>query len=274
MLKHRILTALVLIPTVVGGVFLLPTEIFALALTFFVYVGATEWAALIGFKTQGERHVYAGLVTILLLPTYVMVADDRVVWIWLVAALWWLASVFLLARYRGETGISAASRPYHFFLGIVLLVPTWAGLVFLHQQPDDGPWLVLFLMVLIWVADSGAFFVGRQFGKHKLAPFVSPGKTVEGAIGALIATALYSTYGAYMFGYRGGEWVLMVVICAVIVIYSIVGDLVESLFKRRAGMKDSGTIFPGHGGVLDRIDSMTSAAPLFALAYWWLEYGW
>jgi phosphatidate cytidylyltransferase len=253
---------------------MLPTEFFALALTFFVYVGACEWAALIGFKNRVEHHVYAALVSILLLPAYVLLSDDRVVWIWIIAALWWFSSIFLVFRYRGETGVSSSRRPFHFFLGIVLLVPTWTGLVFLHQQPDDGPWLVLFLMVLIWVADSGAFFVGRKFGKHKLAPFVSPGKTVEGAIGALIATGLYSTYGAYKFGYRGDEWVLMVVICAIIVVYSIVGDLVESLFKRRAGMKDSGTIFPGHGGVLDRIDSMTSAAPLFALAYWWLEYGW
>jgi phosphatidate cytidylyltransferase len=119
--------------------------------------------------------------------------------------------------------------------------------------------------VLIWIADTAAYFTGKAWGRRKLASRVSPGKSCEGVLGALAATSVFSVIGAFWVGFDPGEAVLFLLVCNVTVCFSVVGDLVESLFKREAGLKDSGSILPGHGGILDRIDSLTAAGPVFVL---------
>jgi phosphatidate cytidylyltransferase len=151
-----------------------------------------------------------------------------------------------------------------FVSGLLVLIPAWAGLVWIHQL-SRGPYLVLFLLVLIWIADSGAYFAGRRWGRRKLAPLVSPGKTREGAYGALAGGLLWGGVLAALYGVSVPQQGCLVLLCLLTVVASIVGDLYESLSKRERGVKDSGSLLPGHGGILDRIDSLTAAAPVFAL---------
>ncbi|HNJ85279.1 MAG TPA: phosphatidate cytidylyltransferase, partial [Agitococcus sp.] len=153
--------------------------------------------------------------------------------------------------------------------GLILLIPAWAGLTDLHQA---SPWWLLYVFCLVWGADTGAYFAGRKFGKHKLAPSVSPGKTIEGFVGGLITTSMLIVAVAIYRDLSAIRFVAFVGLSLLTVLASVLGDLLESMVKRQAGVKDSGNIFPGHGGALDRIDSLTAAAPLFALG-WWLAGG-
>jgi phosphatidate cytidylyltransferase len=152
--------------------------------------------------------------------------------------------------------------------GLVVLVPAWVGMArLLKVEGGNGEELFLFLLVLVWAADIGAFFAGRRFGRVKLAPKVSPNKTWEGVLGGVIAGLLAAAAGAVWFGFSPTSFVAL---CAAVVLASIVGDLTESMFKRFAGLKDSGKMLPGHGGVLDRIDSVTAAVPFYVLGLGWL----
>jgi phosphatidate cytidylyltransferase len=153
----------------------------------------------------------------------------------------------------------------------VVLVPAWWALVALHGVSPSGRYYLLFLLVLVWVADSAAYFSGRLWGTNKLAPRISPGKTWEGVWGALIAGLVLGVLGVILFGVQGSRWVAFVALCAATVAFSILGDLAESAFKRQSGLKDSGQLLPGHGGILDRVDSLTAAAPVFMLGLWSLE---
>ncbi|MDH5258746.1 MAG: phosphatidate cytidylyltransferase, partial [Gammaproteobacteria bacterium] len=183
---------------------------------------------------------------------------------------WWLVQIAQLSSYAGETGIEADKSLENLWTGVALLVPTWASLVFIHQDATNGPQLVLFLMILIWSADSGAYFSGRKFGKNKLAPLVSPGKTKEGAYGAFAASGIVAFIGGIWLELGFFQFIFFMVLSMVVVVFSIGGDLLESVYKRKAEIKDSGTLLPGHGGVLDRIDSLMSASPVFALGIWLL----
>ena len=151
------------------------------------------------------------------------------------------------------------------------MLSTWLALVVLHSRPDQGPHWVLYLLVLVWVADSGAFFAGRQFGRTRLAPKVSPGKTWEGVLGGLTACALFAFGYAHYLELQGAVLTGFVLVSLVTVLFSVAGDLLESLLKRQRGVKDSGTLIPGHGGILDRIDSLFAAAPVFLLGLRWIE---
>jgi phosphatidate cytidylyltransferase len=154
-------------------------------------------------------------------------------------------------------------------MGLILLIPAWSGLVDLHKA---SPWWLMYLFTLVWGADTGAYFAGRALGKNKLAPAVSPGKTIEGMVGGLVLTmGIMVAVGIYR-ELPGLRFVAFAGLSLLTVLASVLGDLVESMVKRHAGVKDSGNIFPGHGGALDRIDSLTAAAPVFALG-WWLSGG-
>ncbi len=167
---------------------------------------------------------------------------------WWALALLWIA-VAPASVNRGRAAVA----------GLFALVPVWLALVRLHAQ---GPQLMLFLLLLVVAADIGAYFAGRALGKHKLAPRVSPGKTWEGVGGGLVAAALMAAFGVWWFSM---DTVPFMALCILVAIASVVGDLTESMFKRHAGLKDSGTLLPGHGGVLDRVDSVTAAAPVFLI---------
>jgi len=156
-------------------------------------------------------------------------------------------------------------------VGILVIVPAWAALTTLHASCERGPILTLMLLVVVWLADSGAYFAGRQWGKTKLAPAISPGKTREGVYGGLLSSLVFAAVagGLYSGSFR---WTLMYMLVAgIAVMFSVAGDLLESLMKRHSGIKDSGNIIPGHGGIFDRIDGLVAAAPMFLIGFLWLD---
>lgn len=272
MLRNRVLTALVLIPFVVAGVLKLSPAALSGVLAGVMLLGAWEWSALSGLQRRGGRLLYVASVAVLLLLGGQLTAQPGGEALVLAAGgLWWLAALAWVVRYQLSGGVrpvmpAAAQRGW---IGFAVLVPAWAGLSALHAM---APSLLLYLLVLIWAADTGAYFAGRRFGRRKLALHVSPGKSWEGvAGGALLASAVALACGALLFGFAGTRLGLFLALSVVTVFVSVLGDLFESLIKRYTGVKDSGTLLPGHGGVLDRIDSLTAAGPLFAIGMLGLE---
>lgn len=262
MLKQRIITAIVLALGMIALVLILPTTGFGLALLIVVLLAAWEWAQLAGLVRSRDRLLYSGAVLVLILGAWPLLDRSGVVSSLLVLmAISWIVAVGWLWRYtqhldRHDSAVVVAGA------GLIALTGPWVALVVLHGQ--FGPGYVLFLLLLVATADSGAFFAGRRWGKHKLAPLISPGKTWEGVLGGGVATIGVGLGGAVVFD-LSRQWFGFVVVCMVTVGFSIVGDLFESMLKRQRGLKDSGSLLPGHGGVLDRVDSLTAAAPLFLL---------
>jgi phosphatidate cytidylyltransferase len=261
-LCRRTVTALLLGPLVIGAILWLPTDAFAIFFGCVVLGGAWEWCALAGLPRLRHRVSYAVAVLIVMLGLWLMPAVRQ--WLVAVAVVWWAVqavALFRVSAIEPKDGPETRLLP----VGLLVLVGPWAALVNLHQQGSAGPRLVLFLVLMIWAADIAAYFVGRRFGRVKLAPMVSPGKTREGVYGALAAAFL----GGLLLGWVESLGTLGILIaalvCAITVLLSVVGDLYESLLKRRRGLKDSSNLLPGHGGLLDRIDSVTAAAPVFAL---------
>lgn len=262
MFKTRVITAAILLPLFVGGIFFLDPIWWSAALIPLVLAGAWEWATLV--KLQGiARWGYCALVvatgTGILSMAYSFDAPEaihRVLWI---SVLFWIfcVPIWLWRKWSiGHVLLSLAA-------GWILLVPTWIALVILQRVP----WILLAVLGIVWVADSAAYFAGRKWGRRKLAPAISPGKTWEGVFGAGIAVAVYHAlvwnFGLGKFAPESGAYAIALV--AVLFPLSIAGDLFESLVKRQAGVKDSGRLLPGHGGVLDRIDALTSTLPLAAV---------
>lgn len=268
MLKQRIITALVLLPIALGGFFFLEGGAFALFIGAVVSLGAWEWARLAGLVEQSRRIVYAVAVAVLLLVLHLL--PMMAPWVLLLGVAWWLVAVWLVMNYP-DSSRYWDGPPGRLAIGLLILLPAWQGLVLIKQWPLANG-LILAVMVLIWGADIGAYFSGKTFGKRKLAPRVSPGKSWEGLIGGLLAS-LAITLGVGLYrGWSAVELLSALGGAALVVLISVVGDLTESMFKRQSGMKDSSNLLPGHGGVLDRIDSLTAAIPLFAVLLW--AYGW
>ena len=273
MLKHRILTAAILVPLVIWGIFALPTQNLAYVLAGVVGIGAWEWTRLVGIRNFTFRGLYVVLILAIQFILMEYITNDQVLDLALiVSGAFWVLAIFLIVTYRGQKGVSKSILPINLLVGVILLIPTWLALLTLHGRIIDGAHWLLFGLSLVWVADSGAYFVGKKFGKNKLAPQVSPGKSLEGAFGAVVATVIYSLVaGIFWLGIPDSKLPVFLILCAVVVVVSIEGDLLESLYKRRVGVKDSGNILPGHGGVLDRIDSVMAAAPIFVLGTRLLE---
>jgi len=257
-LRKRILTAAVLIALLLAILLWLPQWVAIVVWTVLVLFGAWEWSAFLLLVAPLARLAYVVLVGLLLWVAWRLSASpggrDLVL---TGAVLWWLAALawIVLAPRRVSPWSAAAA-------GLLALVPAWVALVRLRLAHPQGAQWVLFALLLVWLADIGAFFCGRRFGRVRLAPEVSPGKTWEGVLGAFAVSALVAAVGSHWFQVR---LLVFLPVCLAAVGFSIVGDLTESLLKRYAGMKDSGSIFPGHGGVMDRIDSLTGAAPALLL---------
>jgi len=269
MLKQRIITALVLLPFALGGFFLLDGGLFALFIGAVVSLGAWEWARLAGFTAQVQRVAYAALVAVLLFALYLLPALAP--WVLSLGVLWWALATLLVLGYPASSRYWAQA-PVRLLIGLLILLPAWQGLVLFKQWPEAN-WLILAVMVLVWGADIGAYFSGRRFGRRKLAPRVSPGKSWEGVFGGLLATLLICLLVGLYRGWSTLDLFLALAGTAVVVLVSVVGDLTESMFKRQSGVKDSSNLLPGHGGVLDRIDSLTAAIPLFAALLWLAGWG-
>ncbi len=271
MLKDRVVTAILLLAGLLGAVFLLPAAGWMVLCAALCSAAAWEWGGLARFERplRMTSAIVFG-VTCLMVAYMAGLGDGSLSGVvlltplYLVSALFWVLLVPLwLARKWSLASPALAS-----LVGFVVLIPT--ALAMMHLR-SFGPWVLLGTMAVVWVADIAAYFCGRAFGRHKLAPSISPGKTWEGALGGALAVMLFGFGVLVALGARqpGGAWVIALALLAWTAI-SVIGDLFESLLKRQAGLKDSGSILPGHGGILDRIDSLTSTLPLVALVAVWL----
>jgi phosphatidate cytidylyltransferase len=265
MLRLRILSALVLVPLVVWALFAWTQPAFALLLGAFILVGAWEWATLSGIKKAITRLLYVSVLGIA--GAGLILAPSLTRPLLALALLFWLWVFVEHVACRELSAGFLATSPGKLLAGFLVLLPAWMVPLTLRQLPD-GKWLTLYLMVVVWGADTGAYFAGHRWGRHKLAPLISPGKTWEGVGGGLVTVLLVGLIaGIYHWHFRGAELVVWMLLSFCTAFVSVLGDLFESRMKRIAGAKDSGTLIPGHGGVLDRIDAFTAAAPVFALAW-------
>lgn len=265
MLKQRILTAVILIPLLVWGIFELPKAYFTL-LVGLIFLGACwEWSRLAGLVNNLHRAVYCLLLGLLMVLCWQLVINNHTIVklsLYLASALWVMALVWLYL-YEAKSVRKDVSQLHRLLIGIALLLMPYTGFVVLAYYAENAPALILYLLVMIWVADSAAYFTGRKWGRHKLAPTISPGKSREGVAGGLLATFVLAILAASLFELKGVAFISFVIITMVSVVFSVAGDLFESMFKRQTGIKDSGSLLPGHGGLLDRVDSLNSAVPIF-----------
>jgi phosphatidate cytidylyltransferase len=275
MLKERIATAIVLLGVFLSAVFFLQTGLFAILIGVVVAVGSYEWARLCKLVQNGAFAFSVASTGLFSLVVWGLQATDPsrpgVASVYGVVSLFWILAVPIWLR----IGTSFGTQFLALTVGTLVVVPAGLAIVSVHSV---GPGVLVGMLVFIWLADTAAYFSGRRFGRHKLAPLISPGKTWEGAAGALMATLIYASicpmiWPQWGVPVRGMDWVVYLSVSALLCAISIVGDLFESSVKRHAGVKDSGTILPGHGGVLDRIDSITSTLPLAALIFYFVARG-
>jgi len=280
LLKQRIITAIWLIPLVLGAIFWLPTEYFSWALIPVFLIAAKEWGQIIDKRCQITQWSFTVTIGVLLVALNIFVPTDEL-WfkghlhpvflsVILIGAMWWAISFLLVLSFPKSSAMWQKSHMFKSMFGQLTLIPCFAALIALKGLSSDatpyyGGTLVFLVMLVVWATDSGAYFAGKALGKHKLMPNVSPAKTIEGLLGGL-ATSMIVVFGIMTVSPEQ-ELGLVVVVTLFVALVSAVGDLSESMFKRVAGIKDSGTILPGHGGILDRIDSLTAALPVFTLIY-------
>ncbi|BCO18087.1 phosphatidate cytidylyltransferase [Alteromonas sp. McT4-15] len=282
MLKQRIITALILAPLALYAILFLPIFWFEIAIAGVVGIGAYEWANMSGVCERPKKLMYlVGAFSICILLSLIVDADS--IWhqgqlhglyrgILTISVFWWIASLFMVLAYPKHTGFWRESKGVRTLFGALTLIPTWVAVIALKTSLYDvdhhyGTSLIFYVLGIVWAADIGAFFVGVKFGRHKLRPNVSPGKSLEGLLGGIAASFAIIAFAALHYQVEPSRiWLHFVVGCITVAV-SALGDLNESMLKRCAGIKDSGKILPGHGGVLDRIDSLTAAFPVFAFCY-------
>ncbi len=268
MLKTRVITAVILTAVFIGALFFAPSIIFqALVLTMFA-AAAWEWSNLAGLSSLPLRLSYSALLVIATAICF-WALQQFALWqsFFIGATIWWTIALLWVQGYP-SSAVFWQSRLARLLLGFLVLIPSAVAVVKIHQSPQ-GQALVLSLLLIVAAADTGAYFSGKAFGARKLAPNVSPGKSWEGAFGGLLLVAVIAACcGIWLLDH----WYIALAIALPVAMASILGDLLESMLKRHRGIKDSGWILPGHGGVLDRIDGITAAAPVFALGL--LASGW
>lgn len=264
MLKQRVITALVMAAVFISVLFLCPPLVFAVFVGAVTVIAAWEWANLCHLTNAPARIAYTFFifaVAAALLTLSHLVGWPQLQQILIVSCVWWALALLWIQGYP-TSAVLWQSTWMRMAMGVLVLIPAFLSLVHLRNSPD-GHWLVIAVVLVVAAADIGAYFAGRRFGRHKLAPNVSPGKSWEGVIGGLLAVAALGIAFAASRGLPLGLVLALVVPAALV---SVVGDLLESMLKRFRGIKDSGQILPGHGGVLDRIDGLVAAVPIFTLA--------
>jgi len=276
MLKQRILTACVLAAAFLGVLLFLPQPLFSAFVATVVLIGAWEWSNLSGFKSLGARvgYLLVQAVAMLLLALYIGLIQlgtaiepqhsaqvaSRYGHVLLTGCTWWAVALLWVQGYPSSS-VLWAKPILRALMGFFVLLPAWVGFSYVRMQPD-GAWLVLMIVAVVASADIGGYFVGKRFGRHKLAPRVSPGKTWEGFAGGVAANILLALL---LWWLTGSSLLAILSLIVPTSLVSVLGDLLESMVKRERGVKDSSALLPGHGGVLDRMDSLTAAAPVFAL---------
>lgn len=265
MLKQRVITAFAMLFVFLGALFGLPLSWFTLAVGALFLIGAWEWADLSGINQVVNRIAYVAATGVLaaLAGWYTDWARDQYALVTLltITAGWWILSFALVKRF--PTSIHMwGNRTSRMFMGGFVLIPAWLACIYLRSQLN-GAWLILMIVFVIAAADIGAYFTGKAIGKRKLAPNVSPGKSWEGVFGGLLFSLLIGLGFNAFFG--ADQWGVLVAILIPTALVSVLGDLLESMVKRHRGVKDSSQLLPGHGGVLDRVDGLVAAAPVFSL---------
>ncbi len=268
MLKQRIITGLILAPIAIGGIFFLEPLAFSWFIGFVIAVGAWEWANLAGFTKQVERFGFAAFIVALLYASSFV----DVKYVLGVSMLGWLFALYLITQYPNKTTLWS-SHIKRLLIGVFVLIPAWNALVYIkvadialfqyEGQGLDSRWLILYIMFIVWGADVGAYFAGKTWGNKKLAPKVSPGKSWAGVYGGLATITLFAVGASVLLEMSLSNTLVLIAFTLITGAVSVAGDLFESMLKRHRGIKDSSQLLPGHGGILDRVDSLTAAAPVF-----------
>ncbi|MCK9505451.1 MAG: phosphatidate cytidylyltransferase [Porticoccaceae bacterium] len=271
MLKQRIVTAIILAVLFLGALFGLPFQWFSLVVAGVIFVALWEWANLSN-AGRAVSLLYYGVVAVLMAAMFLGLGFDAPAvgleaakMILLSGCLWWAIALLWVQGYP-SSAVLWGSTAVRLLMGLFVLLPAWLALSWLAAQ-DGGHWLVMVVIVTVVCADIGAYFSGRAFGRHKLAPEVSPGKTWEGFGGGVVAVLIVISIVIAFSPSQRHLWLEWVIVEVAAVLAAVLGDLLESMVKRHRGVKDSGKILPGHGGILDRIDSLTAALPVFTLFY-------
>ena len=294
MLIKRIATVLVLLPVVGWLLFMAPLSYFTIGISFVILLAGWEWSRLMGITELSSRFIYL-IVLQLIMITILWLVPDIEFWpgapepqslmqwlnirylpLWILSAgvIWWLVCLVSLLSGKANWLAGPDLLWARAIAGLLILLPCWIALISIRaidilQSSLAGSWLLLFALLQIWSADTGAYFSGKSFGKHKLAASVSPKKTWEGVLGGAILALIVAIFTATPFGLEL-SLTSIIIISLILILVSIVGDLTESIYKRQQQIKDSSHLLPGHGGILDRIDSITSAIPVFAFILYWL----
>ena len=262
MLKERIITAIVLVALLLGGVFGLDNETFALCIAGVVLIAAWEWAGLMRWDSLPLKGVFVGL----LIAGLYLQATQPIAYLGYAVIAWWVLALLLIVSYPASAALLRMSSVILVFVGLLVLVSTWQAIVSLQGKGYLGiaaPWSLLYPILIVAASDTGAYFAGRAFGKHKLAVKVSPGKTWEGFAGGLLLASFIAVAVTWYLDLGRDTGLKFIALSIVVSMVSVIGDLFESIIKRERGVKDSGRILPGHGGILDRVDSIVAALPVF-----------
>lgn len=266
MLKQRIITAIILIPLFLWVIYTPYNFVFDVVLLGLTLLCGWEWSNLAGLVQRYQKISY--IVVLFLLSVFLYYTHNLILFkvILVITGTWWLLNFYALWCYQRGRLFYPNRTSILLLLGIFLLIPMFISLVYLKQiQVHTHQHIILFLLCIVWATDTTAYFSGKYFGKKKLAVNISSGKTIEGFYGGFLGGIFVGFLGTTLFGIYQLSWIELVIISFIITLISVVGDLFESMFKRIKGIKDSGNILPGHGGILDRLDSLTAAAPIFAL---------
>jgi phosphatidate cytidylyltransferase len=263
--KQRIITALLVTPFAIAVILLLPTWALAPPIGVLCLVALWEWTRLSGLRSRPWRAVFVALAGVSMIALWHW--RETMLWWPLIAAgaAWWVIAFLWLQRFSFGSSATRENTVIKLLAGAMAVLPAWTAMMQLHlSQPEVHSW-ALYALALVWVADTFAYFAGSRWGTTKLAPQISPGKTMEGVYGALAGSAVIAVVGGWLLHVRGVALLALVAAGLIAVLFSIVGDLFESLIKRHANVKDSGAMFPGHGGVFDRLDGVFAALPVFVL---------
>lgn len=291
MLKLRVITALCLVPLVLAALFLLPYPYFIAFVGAIFLVAAREWSNFI--DPEKGLVLTIGLVLMMYGITAFVPFDnlwtapssintlaaglhEAAAWLFVATAGWWLVALLMVVSYPNSAKIWREKHNIKTVFAMFTLLPFMVAVLALRsfEYQDNtqiGAWLLLFVMGLVWAADTGAYFVGKAMGKRKLCPQVSPGKTLEGMIGGVVSAAILALVVVLSLELSAQQTQVVLIASIAAAFASVLGDLTESMFKREAGLKDSGNILPGHGGIMDRIDGLTAALPIFVLVVWLLS---
>lgn len=271
MLKQRVITALVLAPLAIWSILFASQQGFTYGLAIVLFLATLEWNNFVVYKNKISGWLFSTVVTLSFLVLEYLSDIAYIQSVIYLSLIWWLISLPLLFSFPFKPTHWLQQQASKIVIGFVMLLSTFLALNLLRNSEVFGINYVIYVLAIIWIADSGAYFTGRAWGKRKLLPNVSPGKSWEGVYGALLATLVTAFFALDFLNITSAQSLFFIVLTLVTVVYSVIGDLSESMFKRMVGVKDSGYILPGHGGILDRIDSLTSALPIFLAGCWLME---